>query len=143
MVLLLLNQIISLRMSRQIIRISKRRKVYSYFGDNIWGFDLADMQPLSKYSKGIKYLLCAIYLFSKYPWVVPWKDKKGISIVNAFQKMISKRRKPYEKWVDQGGEFHNKSFKRFLKRNNNVFNIKLREICCCWKIYSDIKKQDF
>ena len=52
------------------------------------------------------------------------KRQKGISIVNAFQKMISKRRKPNEKWVDQGGEFYNKSFKKFLKRNNYVFNIK-------------------
>ena len=36
------------------------RKVYSSFRDNIWGVDLADMQSLSKYNKGIKYLLCAI-----------------------------------------------------------------------------------
>ena len=52
------------------------------------------MHSLRKYSKGIKYLLCAIDLFSKYPWVVPLKDKRGISIVNAFQKIISKERKP-------------------------------------------------
>ena len=44
------------------------------------------MQSLSKYNKGIKYLLCAINLFSKYAWVVPIKNKKGISIVNAFKK---------------------------------------------------------
>ena len=54
------------------------------FRGNIWGVDLADMQSLSKYNKGIKYLLCAIDLFSKYAWVVPIKDKKGTSIVNAF-----------------------------------------------------------
>ena len=50
------------------------------------GVDLADMQSLSKYNKGIKYLLCVIDLFSKYAWVVPIKDKKGTSIVNASQK---------------------------------------------------------
>ena len=50
------------------------------------------MQSLSKYNKGKKYLLCAIYLFSKYAWVIPIKDKKGTSIVNAFQKIISERR---------------------------------------------------
>ena len=44
------------------------------------------MQSLSKYNKGIKYLLCAIDLFSKYTWDVPIKNKKGISIVDAFQK---------------------------------------------------------
>ena len=58
------------------------------------GVDLADMQSLSKYKKEIKYLLCAIDVFSKHAWVVPLKDKKGISIVNAFQKIISKGRKP-------------------------------------------------
>ena len=86
---------------RQIIRIMKRRKVYSSFKDNNWGVDLADMQSLSKYNKGIRYLLCATNLFSKYAWVVPLKDKRGITIVNAFQKTISGRRKPNKIWVDQ------------------------------------------
>ena len=53
----------------QIIRKLKKRKVYSFFRDNIWGVNLADMQSLSKYNKGIKYLSCAIELFSKYAWV--------------------------------------------------------------------------
>ena len=92
--------------------------MYSSFRDNIWGVDLADMQSLSKYNKGIKYLLCAIDLFSKYAWVVPIKDKKGTSIVNAFQKIISKGRKPNKIWVDQGSEFYNQSFRNFLKINN-------------------------
>ena len=63
------------------------------------------MQSLSKYNKGIKYLLCAIDLFSKYAWVVPLKDKRGITIVIAFQKVVSKGRKPNKIWVDQSGEF--------------------------------------
>ena len=67
------------------------------------------MQSLSKYNKGIKYLLCAIVLFSKYALVVPW-----VSIVNAFQKIISEGRKPSKIWVDQGGEFYNNSFKEIL-----------------------------
>ena len=82
------------------------------------GVDLADLQSLSKYNKGIKYLLCTIALFSKYAWVIPLKDKKGISIVNALQKIISKGRKPNKIWVDQGGEFYNNLFKRLLKINN-------------------------
>ena len=69
-------------------------KVYSSFRDNIWGLDLTDMSKLNKCSKGIKYILCAIDLFSKYTWVVPSKDKRGITIVNAFQEIISKGRKP-------------------------------------------------
>ena len=95
-----------------------KKKIYSSFRDNIWGADLANMQSLSKYNKGNKYLLCAIDLFSKYACVVPIKDKKGTSIVNAFQKIISKRRKPNKIWVDQGREFYNNSFKDFLKINN-------------------------
>ena len=94
------------------------KKVYSSFRDNIWGVNLADMQSLSKYNKGIKYLLCAIDLFSKYAWVIPIKDKKGTSIVNAFKKIISEGRKPNKIWVDQGSEFYNNSFKDFLKINN-------------------------
>ena len=71
------------------------------------------MQSLSKYNKGMKYLLCAIDLFSKYAWVVPLKDKKGISIVNAFQKIISEGAKPNKIWVNQGGEFCNNLSKSF------------------------------
>ena len=58
------------------------------------------MQSLSKYNKGIKYLLCAIDIFSKYAWVVPLNDKTGVSFVNAFQKIISERRKPNKILVD-------------------------------------------
>ena len=65
------------------------------------------MQSLSKYNKRNKYLLCAIDLFRKYVWVIPIKDKKGTSIVNAFKKIISKGRKPNKIWVDQGSEFYN------------------------------------
>ena len=63
---------------KPIIRKFKKRKVYSLFRDNIWGVDLADMQLLSKYNKRIQYLLSVIDLFSKYAWMVPIKDKKGL-----------------------------------------------------------------
>ena len=64
-------------LNKPIIPIKKlKKKVYSSFRDNIWGVDLADMQSLSKYNKGIKYFLCPIDMFSKYAWVVPIKDKK-------------------------------------------------------------------
>ena len=62
-------------------------------------------------------MLCAIDLFSIYAWVVPIKDKKGTSTVNAFKKIISEKRKPNEIWVDEGSEFYNKSFKGLLKIN--------------------------
>ena len=92
----------------------KRIKVYSFFRDNIWGVDLADIQSLSKYNKRIEYLLHPTDLFSKHAWVVPLKDKRGITIVNAFQK-VSKRRKPNKIWVNQSSEFYNNLFERILK----------------------------
>ena len=95
---------------KPIIRKFKKRKVYSSFRDNILGVDLADMQSLSKYNKGIKYLLCAIDLFSRYAWVIPIKDKKGTSIVNALKKILSdSNRKPNKIWTDQVSEFYNNS----------------------------------
>ena len=69
---------------KPIIRKFKKRKVYSGFRDNIWVADLADMQLISKFNKGFRFLLCVIDIFSKYAWVVPLKDKKGVSIVDAF-----------------------------------------------------------
>ena len=88
---------------KPIIRKFNKRKVYLQFKDNIWGVELADMQSLSRKNKGIKYLLCAIDLYSKYAFVIPLKDKKGISIVNAFNKIIKQsNRKPIKIWVDQG-----------------------------------------
>ena len=83
------------------------------------GVDLADMQSLSRKSKGIKYPLCVIDLFSKYAFVVPLKDKKRISITNAFNKIIKQsNRKPNKIWVDQGSEFYNRDFKKWLSDND-------------------------
>ena len=73
---------------KPIIRKFNKRKVYSSFKDNIWGVDLADMQLLSKFNKGYRFLLFVIDIFSKYAWVFPLKDKKGVSIVNAFQTVL-------------------------------------------------------
>ena len=104
------SSILAYELRKPIIKKFDKRKVYSQFKDNIWGVDLADMQSLSR--KGITYLLCAIDLYSKYAFVIPLKDKKGISIVNAFNKIIkeSNSRKPNKIWVDQGSEFYNNVF---------------------------------
>ena len=98
---------------KPIIRKFKKRKVYSGFKDNIWGADLADMQLISKFNKGFRFLLCVIDIFSKYAWVVPLKDKKGVSIVDAFQKILDdSNRKPNKMWIDKGSEFYNNFFKK-------------------------------
>ena len=79
------------------------------------------MQSLSRKDKGIKYLLCVIDLYSKYAFVIPLKDKKGISIVNAFDKMLKQsERKPNKIWVDQESEFYNSNFKKWLSDNNII-----------------------
>ena len=109
---------------KPIIRKFNKQKVYPSFKDNIWGADLADMQLLSKFNKGIKYLLCIIDLFSyffEYAFVVPLKDKKGISVVNAFQSILNKtKRKPSKIWVDKSSKFYNASFKKWLQDNDII-----------------------
>ena len=77
------------------------------------------MQLISKFNKGFIFLLCVIDIYSKYAWVVPLKDKKGVSIVNAFQIILKKsNRKLNKMWVDKGSEFYNSHFKKCLKDNN-------------------------
>ena len=112
------SSILADELHKPVIKKFNKRKVYSQLKDNIWGVDLADMQSLSAKNKGIKYLLCAIDLYSKYAFVVPLKDKKGISIANAFNKIIkqSNSAKPNRIWVDQGGEFYNRVFKKMVIR---------------------------
>ena len=80
------NEQLADELHKPIIRKFKIRKVYSAFKGNIWAADLADIQLISKFNKGFRFLLCVIDIYSKYAWVVPLKDKKGVSIVNAFQK---------------------------------------------------------
>ena len=96
---------------KPVIKKFNKRKVYSQFKDKIWGVNLANMQSLSKKNKGIKYLLCAIDLYSKYTFVIPLKDKKGISVTNGFKIIIKQSgTKPNKIWLDQGSEFYNNDF---------------------------------
>ena len=115
------SSILADELHKPIIKRFNKRKVYSQFKDNIWGVDLADMQSLSGKNKGIKYVLCGIDLFSKYAFVIPLKDKKGISFVNAFNKIIKQsNRKSNKIWVDQGGEFYDNVFEKWLSDNDII-----------------------
>ena len=102
-----------------------KNEVYSLFKENIWGADLADMQLISNFNKGFRFLLFIIDIFSKCAWIVPLKDKKCVSVVNAFQKILDdSTRKPNKIWVDNGSEFYNNSFSKWLKDNDNeVYSI--------------------
>ena len=83
------NQELAKELHKPIIKKFKKRRVYSSFKDCIWGADWADMQLISKFDKGIRFLLCVVDIFSKYSLVVPLKDKKGVTIVNAFQNILN------------------------------------------------------
>ena len=78
------NQQLAEELHKPIIKKFKERKIHAAFKDNIWGADLADMQLLSRYNKGIRFLLCVIDIFSKYAWVVPLKHKKGVQHFKVF-----------------------------------------------------------
>ena len=80
------NEILANELHKPLIKNFKRRKVYSTFKDNICSVDLADTSLISKFSKGIKYLLCVINLFSRYSWVILLKNKKGDSVVEGLKK---------------------------------------------------------
>ena len=106
---------------KPIRRHFKRNRVIVYGIDHQWQVDLVDMQALSRQNKGFKHLLTCIDIFSKYAWVVPLKDKKGATLVTAFQTILKEGRKPYKLQSDKGGEFLNKSFQKLLKDEEITF----------------------
>ena len=86
------------------------------------------MHLISKSNKRICFLLCVIDIFSQYAWVFSLKDKTGITIANAFQKVLKKsNRKPNKTWVDKGSEFYNRSMKSFLQNKNIEMYLTLNE----------------
>ena len=77
------------------------------------------MQLISKFNKRIRFLLRVIDIYSKYAWVAPLKDKKDVTIVNAFQKILDDSKiKPNKIWVDKGSKFYNRSTKLWLEKND-------------------------
>ena len=87
---------------------SLKEEKYSSYRDNIWGVYLADMQLISEFNNGIKFLLYVIGVFSKCAWIIPLNDKIGAAIINLFQSILNdSKRKPNTIWVDKGSEFYN------------------------------------
>ena len=87
------NEKLAEELDKPIVKILLKRTVYSGFKDNILGADLADMQLISKFNKGLRFLLCVIDIFSKKAWVVPLKDEKWITITNTFQNILKESNK--------------------------------------------------
>ena len=100
------NRELPQKLHKSIIRKFALWKLQSYFIDNIWGADLACMQLLSKFNKGIPFLWCVIDIFSEYAWVFLWKDKKGITVTNSFQEMLDEASRKLNKiWIDKSSDF--------------------------------------
>ena len=76
------------------------------------------MQLISKFNKGISFLLHVIDIFSKYAWVIPLKDKTDITITNSFLKILGEsNQKPNKLWIDKGSKLYKKSMKSWLEKN--------------------------
>ena len=113
------DQKLTEELHKQIIRLLKKRKVHSSIIDSIWVADLAEMQLINKVNKEIRFLLCVYDIFSKYTWVISWKEKKGITIISAFQKILDQPNGRTKKtWVKKGSEFYNRSYKSWRGKTN-------------------------
>ena len=111
------NKILSEELHKSKRKNYPRRKIIVNHIDEIFAADLVEMQKFVKLNKGYRYLLTCIDIFSKFAWVIPLKDKKGITIKNALEKIFNKR-KPKFLWTDNGKEFYNKQVQDLLNENN-------------------------
>ena len=111
------NKILSEELHKPKRKNYTRRKIIVNHINEIFAADLVEMQKFAKLNKGYRYLLTCIDIFSKFAWVIPLKDKKGITIKNALEKIFNKR-KPKFLWTDRGTEFYNKQVLDLLNENN-------------------------
>ena len=116
---ILFNKELTEELYKPIIGKSEKRKVHLSFISINRGVDLAHMQLIRKFNKRFRFLLCVIDISNKYRCSIPLKDEKGITITNAFQKiLINSKRKPNKIWVEKGSEFSYRSMKSFLQLHN-------------------------
>ena len=111
----MLNKKLSEELYKLIIRRFEEKSKLIFYRQYLeyWS---SDMQLIIKFNKGICVLLCVIDVFGKYVWLIPLK---GITITNAFHKVLKEsNRKPNKIWVDNGSEFYNRSMKWFSWNNN-------------------------
>ena len=102
---------------KPIKRNFPKRRVIAHNVDDIWCSDLVDMQKLSKWNKGYKYLLMVLDIFCKYGWIVPLKTKTGLEVSKGLQS-IFKENRPKMLWVDKGKECYNKNVLDLLAKND-------------------------
>ena len=111
------NKILSEELHKPKRKDYPRRKIIANHIDEIFAADLVEMQKFAKLNKEYRYLLTCVDIFSKYSWVILLKDKKGINVKNALQK-IFKERSPKFLWTDRGKEFYNEQVQDLLNENN-------------------------
>ena len=100
---------------KRLLKKFPRNKVITQGIDDLWQIDLADMQNIAKFNKNYRYLVTCIDVFSKFSWVEPIKNKQADTFLEAFKKIInSGNRKPNRLQSDQGTEFINEKFKKYL-----------------------------
>ena len=107
------NKILSEELHKPKRKNFPTRKIIVNHIDEIFAADLVEIQKFAKLNKGYRYLLTCIDIFSKYSWVIPLKDKNGINVKNALQKIFIQR-SPKFLWIDRGKEFYNKQVQDLL-----------------------------
>ena len=118
------NKQLAEKLHKPMIGKFEKRKVNSFFKDNIWGPDLADMQLISKYNEGLPFLSCVMDIYNTYAGGVALKDKKSIAItvfqniLHEFSRKPKFGRKPNKIWVDKSSGLYNRSMKSWLQNNN-------------------------
>ena len=111
------NEELPEELDKPIINKIEEKNALARYIDNIWNTDLEDMQLITKFNKGFRFSLCVIDIFSKCSWVIPLKDQKGITITNAFQKILDEsNRKPTKMWADKSSKLCNRSLKSYLQK---------------------------
>ena len=106
----------------------QRHNVYLSFGEIKCVADLAEMQLIRKSDQRFTLLLCIIGIYSNFVWTARLKDKEGVTVPDALQKIIDKsNRKPNKIWVDQGNKLYNKSFNSWLVDNDGELYSTLNE----------------
>ena len=101
------NQELSEDLHKPNIRTFENGKVLLSFTKNVFVADLADMQLICECNKRFWFFLCVIDIYNKYAWVLPLKDKRSVTITNAFQKILDEsNRNPNKLWVHKGSEFY-------------------------------------
>lgn len=99
----------------------QRNRVLVSAIDEQFQIDLVDIQSLAQYNDNYKYLLTCIDIFSKYAWAIPLKSKHSTTVMTAFDKILQDERIPVKVQADQGTEFLNKQFQKYLQTRNIEF----------------------